>query len=565
MARNDRTGGGQDGQPTESRAGKRAAARRTAGGRTGSETAGEAAGTLARKAGDSGSKRTMYRPPGRRDERSSTANSRPRPVRRRSAVFGLALGVVGMLGLGGLSAGPQLAGLLDARGCRAANGSPRPLLLVADIQGDSGHRITDSLVESLAFLPGVAVRPLCAGLEAVETSGLGASQAADARRRLQEDSATGLLWGRIGEDGTLRLRLLASALPAAELPPTLFQIHALDLPLPPEEEAEGYLDSLGDEDAPPGTAAFGGRAAQTRRLLEVLALSALAPRVAGLQAMLAERVAPLREQLDDRPASRTLARRIGNAAPAAATQGAAGAIASAAGGAGPRPAAAATLPAEILDRGRRFLLLADAERQLGIISGDRPWLVRAGEAYRRGLTAFPRGRDTLGNTLGDPLAWGAAQARYADLLQRLSDAETSERRLTQAARAYRNALGVFRRDSDSLSWAALNSQLGAALARLGELQPSGGPRLGRAIAHLSQALEVFTPEETPRAWAQTTAHRARANFALGARRADPQTIAQARTDATAALTVFETTAPNPEAAEALKRLLAAIEVLPVGE
>jgi tetratricopeptide (TPR) repeat protein len=82
--------------------------------------------------------------------------------------------------------------------------------------------------------------------------------------------------------------------------------------------------------------------------------------------------------------------------------------------------------------------------------------------------------------------------------------------------AYRGALEERTRKRVPLQWAATQTGLGAALARLGERE-SGTARLEEAVAAYRAALEVDTRDRVPLDWAATQMDLGNALYSLGER------------------------------------------------
>jgi hypothetical protein len=70
----------------------------------------------------------------------------------------------------------------------------------------------------------------------------------------------------------------------------------------------------------------------------------------------------------------------------------------------------------------------------------------------------------------------------------------------EAEAAHREALTVRTRDRVPFDWAATQTNLGAALALLGERQP-GTEHLKEAVAASREALTVYSREHLPLSWA----------------------------------------------------------------
>ena len=106
--------------------------------------------------------------------------------------------------------------------------------------------------------------------------------------------------------------------------------------------------------------------------------------------------------------------------------------------------------------------------------------------------------------------------------------------MSEAAEAYRAALDVFTRSDMPANWAMTQNNLGAALARLGELAlgEAGLAGLNKAVDAYRAALEVFTRREMSANWAFTTENLALAEESVSfmARAPEPLRTAIVRVD-----------------------------------
>jgi tetratricopeptide (TPR) repeat protein len=90
-------------------------------------------------------------------------------------------------------------------------------------------------------------------------------------------------------------------------------------------------------------------------------------------------------------------------------------------------------------------------------------------------------------------------------LQALGERESGTARLEQAAAAYRAALQEYTRDRVPFAWALTQNNLGTVLFRLGEGE-GGTARLEEAVGAYRAALEERTHERVPLDWAMSTSN-----------------------------------------------------------
>jgi tetratricopeptide (TPR) repeat protein len=145
---------------------------------------------------------------------------------------------------------------------------------------------------------------------------------------------------------------------------------------------------------------------------------------------------------------------------------------------------------------------------LGEEFGDNSALLDAIEGWRQLLALNPRE--------SQPLQWAATQTSLGNALARLGQREGGIARLEEAVAAYQAALKERTRERAPLDWAATQNNLGAALMRLGTRE-SGTARLEEAVAAYQAALQEYTREQAPLEWAMTQNNIGNALAALGGR------------------------------------------------
>ncbi len=131
--------------------------------------------------------------------------------------------------------------------------------------------------------------------------------------------------------------------------------------------------------------------------------------------------------------------------------------------------------------------MALAERESGAAR-----LEEAIAAYRAALEELTRERV--------PLDWAAMQNNLGYALAKLGERENSTARLEEAVAVTRSALQQVTRERDSVLWARAQDSLAYALAALGERE-RGTVRLKEAIAAFSEALQERTRDRAPLRWA----------------------------------------------------------------
>jgi tetratricopeptide (TPR) repeat protein len=137
--------------------------------------------------------------------------------------------------------------------------------------------------------------------------------------------------------------------------------------------------------------------------------------------------------------------------------------------------------------------------------GDDAALRDAIDVYESLLTAYPRAQA--------PLEWAATQTQLGAALATLGERETKTARLEDAVAAYRQALEENTRERAPLQWALTQAALGDALLSLGERE-DGTARLEEAVAAYREALKQMTREGVRLNWAKTSETSGRQGVAL---------------------------------------------------
>lgn len=139
-------------------------------------------------------------------------------------------------------------------------------------------------------------------------------------------------------------------------------------------------------------------------------------------------------------------------------------------------------------------------------------------AYREALKDFIRGRA--------PLDWAVTRSDLGNALAALGEREGRTATLEEAVAIYREALNEFTRESAPLQWAAIENNLGDALATIGK-EGSGTLRLEEAVVAYREALKERTRERAPLDWAMTQSGLGNALALLGVREGRTATLEDA--------------------------------------
>lgn len=145
-------------------------------------------------------------------------------------------------------------------------------------------------------------------------------------------------------------------------------------------------------------------------------------------------------------------------------------------------------------------------------------------------------REALGQQTREraPLKWAAIQNNLGNALAALGERESSNAKLEQAVALYREALTEQTRERAPLEWATIQSNLGLALATLGERE-SG-------IAKLSEALAV---KREVRNWAMRTGNQGIALMQLAERSGDTEMARMALRQINIAFATIRDGEPEP--------------------
>ena len=176
--------------------------------------------------------------------------------------------------------------------------------------------------------------------------------------------------------------------------------------------------------------------------------------------------------------------------------------------------------------GTVLFFYATVESRIGEQSGNNAALVRGVSAYRKALQEQTRERALLD--------WAAIQNNLGNALAMLGEREGETARLGEAVAAYREALQEYTRERVPLDWATTENNLGNALAMLGARE-SGTARLKEAVAAYRAALEERTRERVPLDWAMTQNNLGNALSRLGERESGTAKLEEAVTAFRAAL------------------------------
>jgi tetratricopeptide (TPR) repeat protein len=182
--------------------------------------------------------------------------------------------------------------------------------------------------------------------------------------------------------------------------------------------------------------------------------------------------------------------------------------------------AAAVFPQGSADGDKRTNYLyreAVALYQQGDEFGDNGALLLAIERFRRLAALTPRVR---------VLDWAAIQNNLGNALATLGERESGTTKLQEAVAAYREALKEFTRERLPLRWAMTQNNLGAALGTLGERE-SDAAKLEETVAAYREALKEFTRERAPLDWAMTQNNLGVTLAAVGARESDTAKLEEA--------------------------------------
>lgn len=157
----------------------------------------------------------------------------------------------------------------------------------------------------------------------------------------------------------------------------------------------------------------------------------------------------------------------------------------------------AASPPAAMGPAERALLLhsyALSEQAIGEERGDSDALERASEAFRNSLLECNRGEF--------PIEWAAIQNNLGVALATRGGRERNTELLQAAVRAFREALEERTRERDPLEWAATQNNLSNALSALGERE-NGTESLRAAVQAYCVVLSAQTRDHAPLDWART--------------------------------------------------------------
>ena len=161
--------------------------------------------------------------------------------------------------------------------------------------------------------------------------------------------------------------------------------------------------------------------------------------------------------------------------------------------------------------------------------GDNLALRDAISAY--GIALSLTSRDSV------PLDWGRTQSDLGNALAKLGERENSARLLEQAVSVYHIALEELTRERAPLDWAGTQNNLGTALALLGERESSIA-RLQQALSAFRATLKEWTRDRVPLRWAGTQSNLGSTLARLGERANSTTWIEEAIVAYNAALEVW---------------------------
>ena len=374
---------------------------------------------------------------------------------------------------------------------------PAAVILVADLDGDTGNKETARLEELLGEREELKVSRLAKKLKLSGQGGLLEKLTAAAERGRQQLAAAGadiLIWGEVTERGDgVVLRLLPAASDVDGKPGSFGLGNTLELPA-------GFSGPLADILCATVLAAVGPVKAGDRQRLYTT-LEAVLEKVNGLVETLPAGLGADRET--------SVLTCLGNAFAALwrlsagegrlerATQAYAAAIEK------------ITLPHEKpLTWALTQNHLAAALEALGERDKDPAPFEAAAASYRSVagiLSSSAHAND-----------WALAHTRLGMALYRQAAITGRAATLQDSVEAFNTSLGVYTRAAMPGRWAEVTNQLGVAYMALGE-QVGGTKPLEQSVAAFRSALEVRGREATPLLWAQTANNLGAATFSLAKR------------------------------------------------
>jgi len=160
-------------------------------------------------------------------------------------------------------------------------------------------------------------------------------------------------------------------------------------------------------------------------------------------------------------------------------------------------------------RWKNALTLANSYREQGSLKGDINMLRSSVSAYRdRALPLVDR------KTF--PVGWAYTQSNIGKALAVLGEREASKVHLEEAIAACNSAMEVYTRDHDVLEWAVAQGCIGHANLRLGERE-AGTSHLEAAVTAHKHSLEGIDRKKDPLIWASLQIRLGASLLALGGR------------------------------------------------
>ncbi len=416
-------------------------------------------------------------------------------------------------------------------------GSSKPRVLIADLDGDVGGqataRVTELLGQAKAFEVFRANQPLKQSRVGDMVMRLNAA-AGEGQAWLIEQSADLLIWGEV-EATTVRLRFLPLVPGGDNLPGAVGLGDSLDLPID-----------------------FG---APLAALLRAAVLTAVGPTFKGLRGPLSEALkAALVEatgSLKQIPKGMTPAHyatalsSLGNAYGADFRLG---------GGAhrldhaisayrlALKQATATEMP--VIWAVTQSHLAATLRSKGEKLDGDET-MIEAVAAYKLITDTLSRGAHAFD--------WALAQVNLGLVLYRLGARSGRGGYMNEAGKAFEEALTVYKKETMPGRWAEVCNQYGVVLMALGE-QVTGNVVLEQAVKRFRKALEVRKRELAPLLWAQTVNNLGAACFALAKRNGEVPLMREAVTCFEGAIDIYAQSGATKKA-EIIRNNLSRVERL----
>ncbi len=412
-----------------------------------------------------------------------------------------------------------------------------PRVLIADLDGDAGGKVTASLTEMLdrseAFEIFRANQPLKQARAGDMVLRLIAA-AAEGHAWMIEQSADLLVWGEI-EMGTAVLRFLPLIPSGDNLPGAVGLGDSLDLPV----DFEASLTPL----------------------LRTTVLAAVGPTFRAMRGPVAEALQIGLDEtagvLKEIPAGMTSGQYatslacLGNACGAAYRLG--GGLARldqaiAAYRSALKKIVAAEMPVAwaVTQSHLAATLKAKGEK-----SDADETLIEAVAAYKLITETLSRGTHAFD--------WALAQANLGLVYYRLGTRSGRGGYLNEAGKAFEEALTVYKKETMPVRWGEISNQYGVVLMALGE-QVTGNVVLELAVKRFRKALEVRKREQAPLLWAQTVNNLGAACFGLAKRNGEVALMREAITCFEGAVEIY-TQSGATKKAEIIRNNLSRVERL----